>query len=614
MQRKIPRLLASLKNGPENSPIMTTVAEAFALALHYYQAGDLQQSEHICRQILQAFPSHADSHHLLAVSAFQKGEFVQAINSVRRAIEYCPSSAVYHCTLGLAYQGQGELGVAIGYFREALRLQPDFAEAHNNLGNALCQQGELDQAVVHFQETIRLQPNCAQAFNNLGLALATLGQLDAAIGHYQHAVRLNPSAVEAHSNLSVALVRQNRNEEAIRSLCDIVRNQPNSAEAHFNLGVLFARMGKLDDACAYFRQAIKLNSNLAEAHTALGNALARQNRVGEALESLGEALRLNPDSAEAHWNRACIWLSQGDFERGWPEYEWRWGMPGAQSRVGAAPRWNGSPLHDATLLVFAEQGLGDTLQFIRYISLARERCDDVVLESPAALTPLLRGVPSAAQVVPAGTPLLAFAAQVPLLSMPAIFGTSVEHIPSAVPYLHADVKLVAYWQRELESLRPFFKIGIAWQGSPEHPDDRSRSIPLACFAALGDIPGAKMISLQKDPEKDRLAAIAGRFSLTELGNRLDEANGPFMDTAAIMQSLDLVISSDTSVVHLAGAMAVPVWAVLPLSPDWRWLRDRVDSPWYPSMRLFRQTQHGKWDDVFVRIATELKSTRPGSVP
>jgi tetratricopeptide (TPR) repeat protein len=618
---------------------MATVAEAFALALQHLQAGNLRQAELLCRQILQAYPGHADSHHLLGIIAYHEGQYSQAADSIRRALDLSPQAAVYHCNLGLAYQGQGQLDKAVACFREALRLQPDFADAHNNLGNTLCQQGNLDQAVVHFREALRLEPDCAQAHSNLGLALAAMGELDGAIDHYRHAVRLNPNLVEVHSNLGLALARQHRQEEAIQSFQQILRLNADSAAAHFNLGVLFAGTGKLEEACASFRQALELNPSFAEAHTALGNALVRQNRLNEGMSCMEEALRLNPQLAEAHWNRSVVWLSRGDFEHGWPEYEWRWGMPGASRRQWTEPLWDGSPLGGRTLLLYAEQGLGDTLQFLRYIPLARERGGKVILECPASLMRLLAGFSGVDELAATGSPLPAFDVQAPLLRMPGICRTSLATIPAAVPYLRADARLVEHWQQKMSDLKKIpadvghrtshighvFRVGIAWQGTPEHPDDRKRSIPLACFAPLAAVPGVQLISLQKGPGAEHLSAFSRQLSdnrqpatdnswVLDLGNCLDEANGPFMDTAAVMTNVDLVISSDTAVPHLAGALAIPVWVALPLSPDWRWLRDREDSPWYPTMRLYRQTKYGQWDDVFERMVEDLKARIAKPVP
>ena len=317
----------------------------------------------------------------------------------------------------------------------------------------------------------------------------------------------------------------------------------------------------------------------------------------------------------------------GDYEQGWPEYEWRWTQPGFTRRQFTQPAWDGSDLAGRSILLYAEQGLGDTLHFIRYAPLVSQRGGKVIVECQPALVRLLKGVEGIDKLIAESSPLPPFDVQAAMFSLPAIFHTTVGTIPATVPYLHADPKLIDKWRHELNSRsrQPggtvattrsgparqagptgAFKVGIAWQGSPTYGYDNLRSIPLEKFARLTQIEGVQLISLQKGPGSEQLGAVQGRFPVMDLGKQLDETSGPFMDTAAVMKNLDLVICSDTAVPHLAGALGVPVWVALPYVPDWRWLLECEDSPWYPTMRLFRQTQDGKWDDVFERIAAALK--------
>jgi hypothetical protein len=330
-----------------------------------------------------------------------------------------------------------------------------------------------------------------------------------------------------------------------------------------------------------------------------------------------------------------LWLLRGDFAQGWSEYEWRWLQPNTPPRSLPQPLWDGSPLDGKIILLHAEQGLGDTLHFIRYAPLVQQRGGKVIVECQSALRPLLTGFPGVSSLVDRGATLPAFEVQAPLLSLPRILNTRLNAIPNEVPYLHADSKLVSRWRRELRKdeggrmtddvggyasssfrLHPSsFRIGIAWQGSPTYRYDRQRSIPLSQFAPLSQIAGVRLISLQKGPGAEQLQMMKEEEGQ---GNEkstmdtvssfvLDETVGAFVDTGAIMEQLDLVICSDSAVAHLAGALGVPVWLALPLVPDWRWLLDREDSPWYPSMRLFRQTRCDQWDDVFERVTAELKT-------
>jgi hypothetical protein len=296
---------------------------------------------------------------------------------------------------------------------------------------------------------------------------------------------------------------------------------------------------------------------------------------------------------------------QGDFAGGWSDYEARWQQAGFALPPYKQPRWNGSPLGGKTILLWAEQGLGDTVQFIRYAPLVKQRGGRIIVASQPALIRLLQSCPGIDQLVAKDTPPPPFDVYAPLMSVPGIMGTTMTNVPGTVPYLHADPTLVEHWRRELAALKGF-KIGIAWQGNPGYRKDRFRSVPLAYFEPLSRISGVQLLSLQKGPGTEQLAALNPRWPVLDLGGRLDEASGPFRDTAAIMQVLDLVIASDSVVAHLAGALGVPVWVALPRMPDWRWMLHREDSPWYPTMRLFRGTRDGQWGDVFEGIARAVE--------
>ena len=324
------------------------------------------------------------------------------------------------------------------------------------------------------------------------------------------------------------------------------------------------------------------------------------------MASYQQAVRLKPDYAEAHWNQALARLQMGQFEQGWPGYEWRWKC----KEFGTlppfrAPLWDGSPLDGRTILVHAEQGLGDTLQFIRYIPLVQKHGGRVIMMCQPPLCALLAHCPGIERLMPHGDAPPEIDLHVPLLSLPRLLGTTLENVPADGPYLDAEPDLVEAWRHRLGAY-PGLKIGIAWQGNPKFRLDRVRSLPLAQFAPLASVPGVHLLSLQKGLGREQLAAPERRFPVTDLGGQLDETTGAFMDTAAVMKNLDLVITSDTSIAHLAGALGVPVWVALNVVPDWRWLLDRDDSPWYPTMRLFRQTRLGHWEDVFHCMAEALR--------
>jgi hypothetical protein len=414
---------------------------------------------------------------------------------------------------------------------------------------------------------VRLKPGYAEAHNSLGIALAALGDPGAAAASYRRAVEIRPDYAEAQSNLG-----------------NVLKDQ-----------------GKLEEAVASYRRALELKPNFADAHSNLGVALIKQGRLEEALASLEQALRVNPDHPLAHLNRGVVWLLQGDYERGLPEHEWRCKQRGIRPRPFPQPLWDGSPLEGRTILLHAEQGLGDTIQFIRYAALVKRRGGTVVAACQGALLPVLAGCPGIDALVGQDGPMPPFDVQAPLLSLPRILGTTPRTIPAEVPYLRARADLVERWQEELRSPGSFL-VGITWQGNPDHREDHLRSFSLSRFEPLARIPGVRLISLQKGPAAGQVAELAGRLEVADLGDRL----GDFADTAAVMRNLDLVITADSSPAHLAGALGVPVWVALPFAPDWRWMLGREDSPWYPSMRLFRQAAPGDWDGVFARMAEALE--------
>jgi hypothetical protein len=317
------------------------------------------------------------------------------------------------------------------------------------------------------------------------------------------------------------------------------------------------------------------------------------------------AIRLAPNYAEAHKNLAHSLLRGGQFAEGWREYEWRWQCREFPRLPYTQPAWDGSPLEGRTLLLCAEQGLGDTIQFVRYAPLLKRRGGRTVVAAQKPLLPLLAGCPgidALADRDAAPPPYDVFA---PLLSLPRLLGTTPADVPAEVPYLQARPDLVERWREELRPLDGF-RVGIAWRGSPGYRMDRLRSFPLSHFEPLARLPGVRLVSLQKGPGVEQLRELDGRFPVVDLAGRLDEASGPFMDTAAVMRNLDLVVSCDTAVAHLAGALGVPVWLALSCAPEWRWLVGREDSPWYPTMRLFRQESAGAWEDVFRRMAAALR--------
>ncbi len=590
-------------------------------------------------QALRLRRDYAEAHHNRGEALRRLGRPAEAVASLREAVRLRPDHAEGHVSLGRALADKGETDEAADRFRQALRLQPDRADAPNHLGLLLLRQGQLDAARDCFEQAVRRGPADADAHNNLGAVLRERGQPDEAAACFYRALALRPDHAGAHNNLGRVCEDRGRLEEAAARYRLAACLQPGDASFHNNLGNALTMLSRPDEALPCYRQAVRLHpeepvypSNLANALTLAGRpeeaeeccrqalrlrpdfadarhnlaiTLGAQGRFDEALAHNAEALRLAPEYPGARNCRALWWLQQGDFARGWPEYEWRWKVRGVTPRTFREPAWDGSALNGRTVLLYAEQALGDTIQFVRYAPLVRQRGGAVVVECQPPLARLLASCPGIDRLVPRGSPLPPFDVQAALLSLPGLLGTTLETVPRNVPYLSAAPDLAARWRGELGA-EAAFKVGIAWQGSPTFAGDRLRSAPLRHFAPLARVEGVRLFGLQKGPAREQLRGLPWQPAVTDLGGTLDEAAGAFMDTAAVMTNLDLVVTTDTAVAHLAGALGVPVWVALSVGPDWRWLLGREDCPWYPSMRLFRQCRPHDWDEVFERMAAELR--------
>jgi Flp pilus assembly protein TadD len=460
--------------------------------------------------------------------------------------------------------------------------------------------GDLDRAERTFRLVVAQAPTTVRAWFMLGATCQLRGRLEEAVASYREAVRLEPGHAEACNNLGVALHSLRRNDEALDALRRALAIAPDYAEAHNNLGNALRERGELVAAEACYRRALEFKPDYAEARHNLGNAFKSQGRLAEALAYYDRALAIRPDMAPIHLSRALVWLEMGDFERGWPEYEWRLKCPQFAIPRLPQPRWDGRPLDGRTILLYADHGLGDAIQFIRYAPMVKERGGRVIVVCRAPLARLLATCDGVDLVVVEGAPIPDCDVHAPLMSLPGIFGTGASSLPADVPYLSADPDSIAARAADL-ALSDDLRIGIAWQGNPGHIRDRARSFRLERFEPVARQPGVQLHSLQKGHGSEQIAELAGRFPVVDLGERLDD----LMDTAAAMMNLDLVISADTALAHLAGALGVPVWVALPFEADWRWMSGRDDSPWYPTMRLFRQHRWGDWDDVFARITGAL---------
>ncbi len=545
--------------------------ELFTGAVAAMREGRLADAERMCRAVLDTEPQHFDAVRLLGVVQYHLGRLEEALRRYDMALTLRPNHVETLSNRGNALKKLGRLGEALDSYDGAIAAQPDFADPHYNRAILLKETGRLEEALLEYETVLMLRPEHAVALNNRGNVLTRLGRYAEAIASFDRAIRIQPDYAEAFNNRGNALHELNDDAAAIES----------------------------------FDQAIALRPDYAEAYNNRGVALKAKRRIDEAFASHLKAQALVPDFADAHWNEALLRLLTGDFTTGFAKYEWRWKRDSFTSprRDFAQPQWDGlASLYEQRILLHAEQGLGDTVQFCRYVPLVAARGAHVIVEAPGPLHRLLTSLSGVSEVVSTGEPLPQFGLHCPFMSLPLAFNTKLTTIPTEIPYLHAPADAVAAWEARLaESKRPF--IGLVWAGSPAHLNDRNRSIELAKLLPLTDF-DATFVSLQKDLRPGDEDLLRQHPNILGYGTSLND----LADAAALVSCLDLVITVDTCLAHVAGALGKPVFILLPHTPDWRWMLDRDDSPWYPTARLFRQPQPGAWDAVITEVASALPAT------
>jgi tetratricopeptide (TPR) repeat protein len=620
----------------------------FARAYAAHRDGRLADAERDYRAAIDADPVHTDALHLLGVLRHQQGRHEEAADLVGRAVALRPNDAALQLNLGNALKALGRLDGAIERFRNALSLAPEFALAHYNLGNAYAQAGRHEDAADAFEKSLRLQPNDASTYNNLGNALHALGRGEEAIAAFSRALTLRPGHAGARNNLGMALAALGRADEAIAQFRAAIEAEPRYVAAYFNLGNTLDALGRHDEAVGAFDAALGLQGAFPPALLGLGNALAALGRhteaiarferavgldpqlalawlgLGNAHHALGaheaalrafdQALRLRPELASAQLNRALTLLTLGDFSRGLPAYESRLAVATIATSAAAAdaapavnpalpPRWRGEPIVERTLWIEAEQGFGDTLQFLRFVPLARERAGRIVLTVQRELVPLVAPLahPWRIAVAIAGEARPQADLHCPLLSLPLALGIQFDTIPSTRRYVEVPAVYRRRWRGSLGG-HAKVKVGLAWSGRIQAQENRA--MPVEALAPLFALPGIDWLVLQPnltDDDKRALEAPARTASV----HRFDDRIGDFADTAAIVDRLDAVVSIDTSIAHLAGALGKPLWLMLPYAADWRWFTNTDRSPWYPSARLVRQPAPGQWGPVVEGVARAL---------
>ena len=568
----------------------------------HQQAGRRERAEACYRSSLKADPRCPQTLHLLGLLAQQAGDYQQSIAWIEQALTLNPNDHDTLNSLAESYLGQGKIELANNCYQRLVELLPESSEAHHRLGKTQERLGEWDAATASYRSALALQPDSPDVLGSLARLQSQQGAYEEAVETCQRALSLDPIQYETLTQMGNALIELGSYGPAIEALRHALILKPDYAPAVIGLGYFFERKGDLASALDSYRNALKLNPQSVTAHTHLGTVYLLQDDLEKATECFEQLLKLEPDSAEALAFLGLVHLKQGKFRPGLSEYESRWGTPYGLRfrRKFSQPLWKGEPLEGSRILLHAEQGMGDTLQFVRYVPFVAARGARVVLEVQPRLYRLLAQTRGAPEIICRGEALPEFDWQCPLLSLPLATGTGLNTIPAQIPYLYPDPAQAEAWRQRLSgnSLR----VGLAWAGNPLHPHEFWRSIPLEQLAPLTKLEGATFYSLQMGAPAGQLKQWGSQARVIDL----QEEQKDFADTAAIVENLDLVISIDTSVAHLAGAMGKPVWVMLCKSADWRWMLEREDSPWYPAARLFRQSTMGNWQDVVTRIEHELR--------
>lgn len=636
-----------LPNGfaPAQRTGTVSLAAIFADGMAHHQAGRLADAERIYGQILTLQPDHFDSRQLLGTIFLQRGKYAEALHhielalkrnpdnvfvlnnhgvilhelarfedaltSLDRAIALRPDYADAHSNRGNELKALLRFDEALASYDRALALRPDFAQAHSNRGDVLCELKRFEEALANCERALKLQPDFAEAHCNRANAFRKLRRHDEALAGYDRALSLKPNYAEAYSNRGIVLHDLHRFEEELESYNCALALRPDFAEALSNRGNALQELKCFEEALKDYERAVSLKPNFAEAYSNCGNALRELNRFKDALASFDRAIALQPGLPEAYFNSAICLLLTGDLDRGWQRFEWRWETDQLKSekRNFSQPQWTGSgEIAGKTILLHAEQGLGDTLQFCRYAPLVAARGARVIIEVQKPLVTLMRTLAGGAQIIAKGDPLPAFDLHCPLLSLPLAFNTKLDTIPGGAPYLSADATKRDAWRARLGS-HGKFRVGLVWAGDPRkqlpnaHLIDRQRSIAFDMLAPLFHQTDCDFVSLQKGADAvAQLRASPLRHKVIDWSDDFHD----FSDTAALIDNLDLVIAVDTSVAHLAGALGTPLWLLNRYNTCWRWLLDRDDSPWYPRLRQFRQDATRTWDPVIGRVAAELR--------
>ena len=629
----------------DTSLTLSEADQLFKQGLTYHQQGNLEQASTIYQLLLSNYPLHYDALYLSGLIAAQTKNLLLAVELIGKAIEINPNHSSAFSNLGNALFELNRIDEALINYDKAIAINPVYAEAYTNRGVALQELRLLEEALSSYDMAIAINPIYADAYSNRGNVLQELSRMEEAISCYDRAIAIEPNYAEAHSNRGVALQKLKRLNEAVASYDMAIGIHPNYTKALINRGVALHGLNRVEEALACYEQAIAINPSYEDAYSNLGNLLNELNKLEDALRCYDKAIEIKPDfadayinrgitlqelkrldeaiasfdkaisletnNAEAYWNKALTILLSGDYQQGWEFYEWRWKRESFSflKRDFFSTLWVGNEnIQGKTLLLHTEQGLGDTIQFCRYVNLVKALGAIVVLEVPKSLLALFSSLKDVDELIEIGRQLPAFDYHCPLMSLPFAFNTNMNSIPTPKYYLAATSQKCDVWNQRL-GLKSKPRVGLVWSGSHTHTNDHNRSLTLQqLLPHLNE--SCEFVSLQKDVrEIDK--ELLKKSDIRHFGDLLKD----FTDTAALCELMDLVICVDTSVAHLSGAMGKNTWVLLPYAPDWRWLLNRNDSPWYESIKLFRQGEDREWpsllDNVFMNLRLFLSELKNG---
>ncbi|WP_019500121.1 tetratricopeptide repeat protein [Pseudanabaena sp. PCC 6802] len=565
----------------------------------------LTEAEQTFRAILQIIPNHSNALVSLGNIFMQQNRLDEATNIYHQLVELHPTLADLRYNLAVLMYQQGRLDEATSHLRSILLIDPNHIGCYFSLGNILVEQNRYDEAIANYHQALQLKPNDSLIHFKLGNALAQQEKFPEAISNYQSAIQHQPHYVDAYQNLGIVLRKLERFEEAIAAYQSVLQIAPNHHEVFYNLGNTYLDLDRCDRAIACYQRAIQISPNFAQALNSLGTAYRQQGRLNEAIACIERAIAIHSDYTEAHFNLASTLLLAGDLQRGFAEFEYRLKSQNFADVYQSfqQPQWDGSPLEGKTILLYSDAALGDTIQAVRYIPQVVERGGRVILRSKESFRRLLQNSADVDRFIAEEDDLPDFEVFAPLLSLPHILDTTLETIPNGVPYIFplscaCDLPC---------PIPDAMKVGIVWSSGYRSASYelkkfyRHKSCDLSLFEPILSMSNICFYSLQVGQNVEAIREFSDRPHIIDLSDKIHD----FADTANIISQLDLVITVDTAVAHLAGAMAKPVWVLIPFVPDWRWMLGRDDSPWYPTMRLFRQKQIGDWQEVFGRVHDAL---------